>query len=141
MSRRSWLLTTELTGVERRVKIILYDTVEEMREAAGNWKFDSDGHEHYADALGITHTFYPKRFKNPAKKSPPHCAVMRLAREHTGLTIVSHEVVHLAQYLYGLDMLEGTSKKVKRHMDGSNESFAYLYSGLLETISTILKDA
>jgi hypothetical protein len=147
MTARTFTITTELSGPERQIEVTVYDKVAHMRAAAT--RFDRAESTHYAieptsyeHALAITQTF-SRTVDAPDGTETPHplSGVIRLARGNLGPEIVAHEVIHMAQHLYGLDLYAGQGGVEHDHWDATNEVFAYLYGGLYATVLDVIRKA
>ena len=135
MTRRHWTITTHLTGRPRDVDVFLYDKLSHMRGAATRhskaWETDPEG---FAHAAAVTHGF--RMFgilADGTEEEAARAAIIRFSRERITPEIVSHEVTHAAQHLYGLDCV-GEGDKAKDHFDSANETFAYLLGDLFSTV-------
>lgn len=133
MSHHSWILETEMTGRVRHVQIVVYDNLEGLRRASIRWSKGLHKPGYFRNANGVTQTY-------TKVKAGENIAIIRFARGYLSPEIVSHEVAHLAQHLYGVDMMKGKSKKAKEHMHGSNEAFAYLYGALFANVTGMLEE-
>lgn len=133
MTRRKWTITTYVNGQQREVSLVVYDTLGMMRREATRWaKRVTPFYVDFTEAVGVCHGFERIRvYADDTEKKHPHAATVRLARGHTSILIVSHEIAHAAQHLYSLDFLGVESKELAvDHFDAANEDFAHLYGEL-----------
>jgi len=146
MTRRHWTISTELSGKTREIEVYLYDKVSHMRAAATRWdRSESTAYridfqpDKYDRALAVTHSFSRVAIAPDGAETPhPRVVILRLVRGFLTPEIVSHEVVHIAQHLYGLDMYERQGGAEHDHWNASNEPFAYLYGGLFAVVAEML---
>lgn len=138
--RRRWTITTHATGRPRDVDVILYDKLGHMRAAASRhsntWEPDNIG---FDNAEGVCHGFQLFEIHDDGtEEEQQRTAILRFTRGHVSPEIVSHEVAHAAQHLYGLDCIEtGTAKD---HFDSGNETFAHLLGDLFATVWTLTQE-
>ncbi len=147
MTTRIWTITTELSGRSREVEVHLYDSLGEMRRAAtkfGKRIGEEIENGHFNGALAVTHGF--RRYSIDAdagrEVEQPAAAILRLVRGHLWPEVISHEVAHLAQWLYRIDTLEtcgDDDDKALDHFNSDNEPFAYMLGGLFATIWDMLE--
>lgn len=89
MTSRRIRVSSRALGESRRVIVHVYDSVSEMRQAARSFNgLDTP------DAVGVTQAYCT----SDGLVTVP---VIRLARDHLGTQIVSHEVHHAAAAIYG----------------------------------------
>lgn len=137
MTRRRFTITTDITTKPREFDLFIYDTLGTMQGAAKKWaKVAQPDDSDFSDTAAVVHGF--QRFKyGPAGEEieSPTVAIVRLVKDRLTPHIVSHEVAHLAQHIYGLDYDDGLP--VEEHMHSGNENFAFLYSELFATVWSI----
>lgn len=143
MTARAFTIKTELTGVDREIEVIVYDKVEHMRRSSRahdkRWSGGRMPEGGYESALAVTHGYTRVHVADDGTETPHAlAATLRLVRGHLSPEIVSHEVAHLAQHLYGLDLYESQGLEGRDHWDAGNEVFAYLYGGLYATVMDIV---
>lgn len=113
-------LSSRALGRPARVRVYVYDRLDDMREAAERFNGNDN-----SDALGVTQAYY--------SADGTHCLpIVRLARGHLGTQIVSHEMHHAATALYGVSV--GEHARARTHLNHFNEPFAHLYSDLLRRL-------
>ena len=150
MTTRIWTITTELTGVDREVNVLLFDSTKNMRQAASRW-LKAEGVLYgmewkpgtYNHALAAMQGMNIVHVSDGGVETPePLAGRLLLVRGYLTPEIISHEVVHLAMHLYGLDFLAGMGgvKDIHDYFNGGNEDFAYLYGGLFATVWDMLKE-
>lgn len=132
---RHWTITTYASGRKREIDLRLYKSPRELRAAATRfthqWETLSDK---FIDTLGVCHGFnFIRIHKDGTETEQDLAAIIRLSEGHLTPTIVSHEVAHAAQHLYGLDLLKKTDKAADLFTSG-NEDFAYLTGELFAAV-------
>lgn len=138
MTTRRWTISTDVSGPTRDIELLLYDEPEHLRSAAASWSLMPG---QYNNAHGAVHGFRGSHVGGDGtKRVKPLCAIMRLCRGHLGPEQISHEVAHLAQHLYGLDMLDTYGFLAADHFHPDNDDFAYLFGELFNAVMKILKD-
>lgn len=142
MTVRKWTITVHETGQPREVNVFLYDSLAKMRGAGKRHaKALGDPGIEFPEAVGICHGFERIRVNaDGTEKSMPLVCVVRLEVNHLTPLIISHEMAHAAQHLYGLDMLSG-DELARDHFDAANEDFAHLYGELFNAAWMVLKEA
>lgn len=145
MTTRHWTISTELSGVPRQIDVYLYDDLGTMRRAAmsfGKKIGEEIERGHFDSALAVTHGF--RRYHIDADGTEtelPDVSVLRLTRGYTSPEVVSHEVGHLAQWLYRLDVLnEDPLPLAIEHYGADNELFCYMLGGLFATVWEMLAE-
>ena len=118
-------VSSRALGSRKTVRVYIYDTVEELREAGQRFSPDED----VSDAYGLHQSYRRERYDDGtwSVKSNPY--IVRLWRDLLGSNHTTHEMVHAAQAIYG-DTLNG-DEPVTEIMNGGNEPFAYLVSDLV----------
>lgn len=91
--------------IPREVRVIVYESVKGLRSAATRYDNRTRSLRRkqrglYSDTLGICHRF--ERLK-PDDSSHPQCAIVRLAKPHIGVGIISHELTHAAVWMRELN--------------------------------------
>lgn len=116
MTSRTITVSSRALGPRLRVRVVIYDTPDAMREAGRRFNGNrQDG------ALGITQAWTDENGR--AGK-----VIVRLARGHLGTGIVTHELHHAATALYGAHVGDRVSRRA--HLNHWNEPFAHLFSDL-----------
>ena len=121
----NFTIATRATGRRRTVKVYVYPTVEEMRQAAHR----ATG-EDYTGALGVCHGWQDD--DNPR-------ATLRLTDEHLYSHIVLHELIHAAQWIY-CETVPPDDLAVD-HYQADNETFAHIVSELWDSLADALARA
>lgn len=134
---RLWTISTHVTGRRRDVELRLYDDLAHMRRAATAWASRKHAASDFREAAAVAHGFQRLTYANGVEVEKPLVAIIRLARSHVTPKIVSHEVAHAAQHIYGLDYDDG--EPVINHMHSGNEDFAYLYGELFAAAWTCVR--
>lgn len=117
-------VSTQHLSVPCRVYVYVYDTVEEMREAALRY---NDEFRDLSETYGICH----RRTAVDAEthEDVRHEAIMRLAAPHCTTGIVSHELTHAAAYFYSQEY-----KLNKRTKIEDEEKLCYLVGDLMHKV-------
>jgi len=131
MSPRHWTITTHVTGKEREVEVVLYDHPGEMRREASKFaRMVGEGPGSFNDALGVCHGFQRLHIApGGIETDDPLVSIIRLCRDGLNAKVVSHEVAHAAQHIYGIDHTSETDL-AKDHMHAGNEEYAHLLGEL-----------
>lgn len=141
MGVRRWTITTYASGKQRDIDIVLYDNAARMRtEATKHANNIGEANTSFADAHGVCHGF--ERFHIAASGTEtldPLSAIIRLHRDQLTPIVISHEVAHAAQHIYGLDLI-GDNHDARDHFTAGNEDFAWLYGELFAAAWTALKN-
>lgn len=133
MAARRWVVTTHVTGKPRAVEVRLYGDVNHLRGAATRHNAWSGETGTYRDAVGVCHGFTRGHVGPDGEwDEDVVVAILRLAATHLTPLIISHEVAHAAQHIYGLDFDD--AQIVGEHMHAGNENFAHLYSELFAAV-------
>lgn len=145
MSKREWLVTTHVTGQPREIKIALYDSPSAMRRAATIFakNIGEVGVKpgHFKNALAVTHSYYLVDADDDAEKQLEEVCTVRFCKGELTEEIIAHEAVHVAQWLYRIDLLGEESEDLALyHFHGANEAFAHLVSGLFRTFTEVLSE-
>lgn len=102
MGKRQFQVTTDRSGKSRTVRFVVYDDLKDMRKAASAWTWRTrQERDDFSGALGAAHRF--ERVTVEEERSHPLCGVIRLHRDHLTMGIITHEVCHLALWIYELD--------------------------------------
>jgi len=144
MSRRKWTITTHITGTERGVDIVVYDTVAIMRRESTRFaKHIGEREPAFHDSMGGCHGFERIHAYDDGTETPdPLSAIIRLSAGNLTSLIVSHEVAHAAQHIYRIDHLGYESKELAvDHFHVGNEDFAHLYGELFSAVWETLYSA
>lgn len=118
---REITVSSRALGKREFVRVVVYDTLEEMRAAATACN-DND----HSSALGVTQAVVE------IETLRAHRVTVRLARPCLGVRVVSHEIHHAATALYGAYTRDRISRKA--HLTHANEPFAYLFSDLFASL-------
>jgi len=120
MGARLIRVSSRALGDRRRVIVRIYNTQAEMCEAGERFNGTD-----LSDSGGITQAYNDESGRTAVP-------VVRLARGHLGILIVSHEMHHAATAIYGSTVPDDVpaSETLTHH----NETFAHLYSDLLARV-------
>lgn len=116
MSHREITVSSRALGERASVRVVVYDTLDEMRAAATRY----NGND-VSDAAAVTQALVDQEGRAGA-------VTVRLARGRLGSTVVSHEMHHAATALYGSRIGDRVSRAA--HFTHFNEPYAYLFSDL-----------
>ena len=118
-------LSSRALGCTSRVRVYIYGTVEEMREAGTRF----NGCD-FSDAAALTQAYYDAPHT--------HCLpIVRLARGQLDVRIVSHEMHHASAALYAVRL--APDARARAHLTHYNEPFAHLFSDLLHRLTNRLR--
>lgn len=120
-------VSTRATGMRRVVKVVVFDTVEQMREHLSKQRGCPPG---YWDKAGAATGF---RDEWDDKDPRPFQATIYLNRDHLNLTTIAHECVHAAMHFYSIDGYREHAR-ASAHLHGGNEPVAYAASELFSAI-------
>lgn len=122
--------------------MVLYSTVSRMRGEATRWaRHIGEKTGFFDNAVGVCHGFNRIRVaKDGTEKQDPLVAIIRLNIAYLTPTVLSHELAHAAQHMYGLDLL-GDDHEAANHFHSGNEDFAYLYGELFNAAWGVLENA
>lgn len=117
MAARLIRVSTRRTGRRRAVRVWVYDTVQELRDAGEAYNGNDTSH-----ALGLTQVTVDQDGR-------PVTITVRLARGHLNSEIVTHECVHAAMALYRSDLTpaDTLASDIMHHY---NEELAHLVSDI-----------
>jgi len=129
-------------GPKRYVRVYLYDTVEELRDAARRFHYfapDSDTDK----ATGLftpayQHFKYAKDGSEIDLTDKHYAGMMRLCVPHLTYEVVAHECVHAACAIYRMDITK--SVVLHTHCNLREEQFAYLAGQLTDEIMWQLRN-
>jgi hypothetical protein len=101
MPLADFTVDTTYEDIPRQVRIVVYDDLRGLRIAAARHDNRTRPARHkrrgeFTDTLGICHRY---EWQNHDGESHPLCATVRLAAEHTGIGIVSHELAHATVWI------------------------------------------
>lgn len=118
VASRTITVSARIAGDRETVRVIVYDTRDEMIAAAQRY----NGNTLEPDCIGVTQARVDEHDRTVG-------AIVRLWREQLGARVVSHEMHHAVTALYGAHVPDRLSRRA--HLNHYNEPFAYLYSDLL----------
>jgi len=119
----------------REVQVVVYDNVKALRAAATRYDNLTASRKRrqrglHADTLGICH-----RFELEAHgEQLPLCAIVRLAKPHLGVGMISHEMAHAALQVWMLDHPD------ERLTDSNDEPYAWVLGELVRRTVNWLHD-
>ena len=116
MKPRKLKITSNALGEIETVTVLIYDTVQQMRDAASEFNGSDQG-----EALGVTQAWVDGNLRADR-------IVIRLARGHLGTQIVTHELHHATTAIYGAHVGDRISRVA--HLNHYNEPFAHLFSDM-----------
>jgi hypothetical protein len=116
----------------REVQVRVYETVGTFRAAAKRYDAQHSGRMDYSDSLGVCHRF--ERYDDEGNRDPL-CAIVRLAKPHIGVGVMSHEMAHAAVWIHELD----TGGEPLR--TDNDESFCWVLGELVrQTTARLIED-
>lgn len=99
---QTFQITTNQSSRKRTVKVAIYDDLEKLRKDATRWTKRARGvNEDFSDCLGTAHRF--EHINVDTEESYPKCGYIRLHKDHLRTGIITHEVSHMAIWIYELD--------------------------------------
>lgn len=135
LSARLIRVSSRALGKRKAVRVYIYDTVEELREAASRFAPGVD----FSEAAGTAQSYQRIRIEaNGTETTIAAPYIIRLWRERLAAAVVTHELVHIAQQIYGDTLAADTLADEVMH--ASNEPFAYLVSDLVDRLVDRLYD-
>lgn len=139
MSPRHWTITVHATGQPREVEVVLYEKVADMRRAASRFsRVIGEAAGTFNNAAGVCHGFHRIRvYADGTEKEHPLVSIVRLHKGALSPLIVSHEMSHAAQHVYGLDMVNDDDL-ARDHFDAANEDYAHLFGELFAAAWNVL---
>lgn len=119
-------VSSRATGMRRTIDVWVYDTVEELRQAASCFS----PHLTVDEAHGVCQT---PTYRWPR---PPGAwfGVIRYHRGQLDAATVVHEVTHAAMEIYFADCTDWNSR-TRAHFRADNEPIAYLMGELVERVN------
>ena len=76
------------------------------------------------------------------EEQQPEIGTLRFCADYLGSMILAHESVHIAQWLYRLDVLGGESTELAvEHFHGGNEAFAHMVSDVFGAVLNTIESA
>ncbi len=129
MSARLIEVSSRATGERRRVRVYVYDTVDELRSAGE--RFNG---EYCADAIGMCQLMESGLVDRDGRRSHARSTtvIVRLCRGHLGTSVVVHEMNHAAVAIYGSN-LRGNELAIDL-LNHHNETLAHLQSDLTRSL-------
>lgn len=123
-------------------KVIIYDSVKELREGADDWDKRRGYHDDNEDILGCHNGYIRYRIDEGKEIRKRDIGIIRLSKTHLQLQIVSHEVGHAAFQHYRTSLgtenvYTGTNDNADfgNGCDELEESFLHIYCQLLSDMS------
>lgn len=120
MAKRTITVSSRAMGQRLKVTCHVYDTVDEMRQAAQRYNGGD-----MTDVLGVTQC-------RTDEDGRADTVLIRLARGHLGTQIIVHEMHHASTALYGSCVADRPSRRL--HLSHFNEGFAHLHSDLVHRL-------
>ena len=143
MSARAWVIDTSVSGKEREINLVLYEDIEEMRsDALGLARQIGEDipDDHYKHAAAVSHAY--EMIDEETEEQQPEIGTLRFCADYLDSMILAHEAVHIAQWLYRLDVLGGESVELAvDHFDGGNEVFAHMVSDVFGAVLKTIESA
>jgi hypothetical protein len=115
-------VSTRVTGCKRTVRVLVYDSLDELRTDADRHRRTVEGRDepgYFGEALAVAHSFETFRYADDGSEVRGTAAGMiRYWRGRLGTSVVVHEVVHIASGIYRQDWQPGYGAA---HEDMENE--------------------
>jgi hypothetical protein len=131
-------LATEWTGRKHSFTVEVWPTRVEMLahltevHPDGNWAETNEAGETVAGAFINDHGFM-------SNAAPEHLGTIYLNAEYLDINTTSHEIIHAALFAYECDLI-GDYSRARVHMNGTNETVAYLIGNLFSDLVEQLID-
>lgn len=134
-------VSTRHSGSRRFVRVSVYDTVEELRDAAHRYTRQVGTYVtgEFDEAYGVTHSFQRILIGPGGEEEIPEgptTAHIRLCQGKLGTSVVTHEATHAAMAIYDQDCLKKMGS-VHEDMD-REEVLCYLVGDLSARIVNLL---
>lgn len=144
MSARAWIINTSVSGKEREINLVLYEDIEEMRADALGFSHgigEQDiPEDHYEHAAAVSHAY--EVIDEETEEQQAEIGTLRFCVDYLDNMILAYEAVHIAQWLYRLDVLGGESAELAvDHFDGGNEAFAHMVSDVFGAVLKTIESA
>ena len=143
MTARAWVIDTSVSGKEREINLVLYEDIEEMRADALSFSRqigEEVPDDHYEHAAAVSHAY--EMIDEETEEQQPEIGTLRFCVDYLNSMILAHESVHIAQWLYRLDVLGGESVELAvDHFDGGNEVFAHMVSVVFGAVLKTIESA
>ena len=143
MSARAWVIDTSVSGKEREINLVLYEDIEEMRADALSFSRqigEDTSDDHYEHAAAVSHAY--EMIDEETEEQQPEIGTLRFCVDYLNSMILAHESVHIAQWLYRLDVLGGESVELAvDHFHGGNEAFAHMVSDVFGAVLNTIESA
>lgn len=127
-------------GPKRYIRVYVYDTVDELRKAAGRFSFNPSSSDPNR-AIGMFSPPPTKEFYNGKqwiKTNYPHWGgMMRLCKEYLCYEVVTHECFHAACSIYRMDIK--TQINLSHGTFEREEQLAYIAGDLCAQLVTKLQ--
>lgn len=143
MTARAWVIDTSVSGKEREINLVLYEDIEEMRSDALSFSRqigEEVPDDHYEHAAAVSHAY--EMVDEETEEQQPEIGTLRFCVDYLNSMILAHEAVHIAQWLYRLDVLGGESVELAvDHFHGGNEAFAHMVSDVFGAVLKTIESA
>lgn len=123
---RAFTVRTKRTGHLRRVRIVVYDTADEMRAAGRRYRNATDG---FINAIGLSQPRFHGTIDETGAEHPyPSAGVVRLVRGEMGAAVLAHEMTHMALAIYREDSGKASLRNMK-----NEETLCHIVSDLVRS--------
>ena len=124
---RAFTVSTRQTGHPRRVRVVVYDTADEMRAAAQKYRNAADG---FINAIGVSQPRFRGIIAGTelGMRAYPGCGVVRLVRGEMGAAVLAHEMTHMALAIYREDSGRASLRNMK-----NEEMLCHIVSDLVRS--------
>jgi hypothetical protein len=130
-------LSTNRTGTHRVVRVELFDTLEQLREAAVARGYARADEQHPPMALMIPWQRPEGGWEDREPRA--HLATLWFARDTVTVVEIAHEATHAAAHLYSVDCYRNHARAAA-HLHGWNEPLAYLTADIVGHVCRRLID-
>lgn len=100
-------VSTRVSGRKRTVRVLVYDTLADLRAAADRHRRLVEGEDepgYFSHALAVAHSFETYRFaEDGTEVRGAPAGIIRYWRGRLGTSVVVHEAVHIAAGIYRQD--------------------------------------
>ena len=123
-------LSTRRTGTYRVVKVVVYETQEQLTEQLTKlYPLDDTA----VEALGCCHLVRNADNEVADHDPRPHFVTLYFSRGTLDGTVIAHEAVHAAMALYQIDCYRQNARAMA-HMKPENEIIAYLVGDIFSAV-------
>lgn len=131
---RAFTVETSRTGHKRRVRVLVYDTIEEMQKAASRY---CPEHDNFENALACSQPCFSRFVHEDGRETDSWSAgCVRFVKGEMGATVLSHEMVHMGLAIYRNDFPRAPLGNMK-----NEEVLCHIVSDLVRSATSKFWDA